>query len=145
MTTTQRVKTNERLMGRLSHDADLLKELTAVCCQHEIRLGRVEAIGALKEAVLSFYDQQARTYRTFDIKETLEITSLIGNISLKDDVPIVHAHITLSNASGEAFGGHLAPGCKVFACEFNIEIFKGDDLVRGYDEETGLPLWQMDG
>jgi hypothetical protein len=35
----------------------------------------------------------------------------------------------------------LAPGTIVFACECVIEKFEGPILERGFDEETGLPLW----
>ena len=40
-------------------------------------------------------------------------------------------------------GGHLAPGTIVFACELIIEAFDGQELNRGMDRETGLPLWNM--
>ena len=44
---------------------------------------------------------------------------------------------------GKAFGGHLAPGTIVFACEFIIQEMEGAPYVRDYDEETGLQLWRM--
>ena len=56
---------------------------------------------------------------------------------------MVHAHVTLSDEQGNAFGGHLAPGTVIFACEFVIQELAGDALTRGFDEQTGLPLWQM--
>ena len=62
-------------------------------------------------------------------------------ISLRDGEPVVHAHITLSDQQTRAFGGHLAPGTIVFACEFIIHIFEGAKMERGFDEQTGLPLW----
>ena len=34
---------------------------------------------------------------------------------------MVHAHVTLGDAEGRAFGGHLAAGTPVFACEFVIQ------------------------
>jgi len=34
-------------------------------------------------------------------------------------------------------------GTIVFACEFIIEAFDGPPLERGFDETTGLPLWDM--
>jgi hypothetical protein len=106
----------------------------------------------VQKARLGFYDQSNWEYRYFDIDKPLEITKLVGNVSLKDGSPIVHAHITLADADGNAFGGHLAPGTVVFACEFIIHEFypqyeqfgeQAPTFERGYDEETGLPLWQM--
>lgn len=130
-------------VGKLKYGSDLLEELTSVCEHNDIHIGRVEAIGAVKKARLCFYNQQERKYDFFEIEENLEITALLGNISMRDGKPIVHAHITLSDAQGRAYGGHLAPGTVVFACEFSIDLFQGPRLLRAYDEETGLPLWEM--
>jgi hypothetical protein len=79
-----------------------------------------------------------------DLKKPMEILSLMGNVSLKDDKPFVHAHITLADARGVAMGGHLAEGTIVFACEFMIEEYISDRaLVRYFDEKTGLFLWPV--
>jgi predicted DNA-binding protein with PD1-like motif len=74
----------------------------------------------------------------------LEITSLTGNVSIKDGKPLVHVHVTLADKKGNAFGGHLAEGTIVFACEVCIQVFQGEPLKRGFDKTTGLPLWEMD-
>jgi len=138
-----KVQPQRILVGKLKHGGDLLEELTSVCEHNDINLGRVEAIGAVKKARLGFYNQQQRKYDFFEIEENMEITALLGNISMRDGKPMVHAHITLSDAQGRAYGGHLAPGTVVFACEFIIDLFQGPQLLRTHDEETGLPLWEM--
>ena len=130
-------------IGRLEHGADLLEELTAICKEKDITLGKVEALGAVQKARLGFYNQDAKEYSFFEIDKNLEITNLTGNISLRDGESMVHAHITLSDSDGKAFGGHLAPGTIVFACEFIITVLDGPQLLRGMDEQTGLPLWKM--
>ena len=143
MTIRRKVKSKELFMGKLSYGCDLLEGLTSICQKENIRLGKIEALGAVQKAHIGFYDQQAREYRFLTISQPLEITKLVGNISLKDGNPFVHAHITLADEEGKAFGGHLAPGTVVFACEFIIESFDGPVFERGFDEETGLPLWAM--
>ena len=132
-------------IGKLAHNADLLGELTSLCTKYNITLGRIEALGAVQKARLAYYDQDKKVYEFFEINQHLEITCLVGNVSLKDGKPLVHAHITLADEKGNAFGGHLADGTIVFACEVCIEVFKGDKLIRGFDDTTGLPLWEMDG
>jgi predicted DNA-binding protein with PD1-like motif len=143
MTITHKVKSRELFMGKLSYGCDLLEEITLVCQKENIRLGRIEALGAVQKAQIGFYDQQTREYRFLKLAQPLEITKLIGNISVKDGNPFVHAHVTLADETGKTFGGHLAPGTVVFACEFIIEAFDGPVFERGFDEETGLPLWTM--
>ena len=130
-------------MGACAHGEDLLAELTAVCAAENVHLGRVEALGAVQKARLAYYDQAAREYRHFQLDRRLEIAALVGNVSLKDGQPIVHAHVTLTDDAGRAVGGHLAPGTIVFACEFCIQTLEGPPLVRGFDETTGLPLWRI--
>jgi predicted DNA-binding protein with PD1-like motif len=71
----------------------------------------------------------------------LEIAACSGNISIKDDSPIVHAHIVLSDENGVATGGHLMPGTVIFAAEASVMELKGQPLVRQVDSVTGLPLW----
>jgi predicted DNA-binding protein with PD1-like motif len=131
-----------KIIGKLEVGDDLLTTLNELCKKEGITMGRVEAIGAVKCARIGFYDQRRRSYQFFNVEGEREILSLMGNISLKEDAPFVHAHIILGDASGAAMGGHLSEGTEVFACEFIIEEFLGEELRRGFDEATGLPLWK---
>jgi predicted DNA-binding protein with PD1-like motif len=139
----KQVKLQEIVMGKLAYDCDLLNELMNISIEHKITLGRIGAIGAVKKACIGFYNQKTQTYQFSNFDQPLEIASLIGNISLKDGNPFVHAHITLADESGKSYGGHLAPGTVVFACEFTLEIFDGPAFNRCFDEETGLQLWSI--
>jgi len=130
-------------IGKLEHGADLLEELTGVCEEKNIRLGYVVALGAVRKARLGYYNQETKEYKFFELNKNLEITSLSGNISLRDGQPMVHAHITVSDSNGRTFGGHLAPGTIVFACEFIITALSGPQLTRDHDDQTGLPLWKI--
>ncbi len=137
------VQLKQTVIGRLRHDEDLLEELHSVCKEKDIRLGRISAIGAVKKARIGFYDQEARRYRFLEINKDLEISSLAGNVSVRDGKPMVHAHITLCDCDGNAYGGHLVEGTIVFACEFVMDIYDGPQYLREHDEMTGLPLWKM--
>ncbi|MFO8111195.1 MAG: DNA-binding protein [Desulfosalsimonadaceae bacterium] len=143
MAKMEKYGTGPVVMGRLDHGADLLEEITEICRKEGIRMGRVAAIGAVSGARLGFYNQETREYRFFSIDQPLEILNLAGNISIKDGEPMVHAHVVLGDKDGKAFGGHLAPGTTVFACECIIGVLEGPVLERKLDSETGLPLWDM--
>jgi uncharacterized protein len=133
---------NRIFMARLGHGADLLAEITALCKERDISLGQVSAIGAVKKACVGFYDQGKRVYEYITFDRPMEIANLTGNISIKDGAPFVHAHVTLADEKGAAFGGHLAPGTIIFAGEMIIESFDGPQLSRAFDQETGLALWK---
>ncbi len=143
MAITHEVKAVKMFMGKLEYGVDLLGEITQICIDKDIRLGRIDALGAVKKARLGYYNQHNHEYHFCDLNQTLEITNLIGNVSIKDGVPVVHAHVTLSDREGHAYGGHLAPGTIVFACEIVIHVLDGPQFERGLDQKTGLPLWRM--
>ena len=105
----------------------------------------MQAIGAVSQARVGYYNQAERKYYFLDLARPLEIIALTGNISLKDGEPMVHAHVTLSDSDGRAFGGHLAEGTLVFACEFAIQEYRSATaLVRQMDDPTGLFLWPQE-
>jgi uncharacterized protein len=136
------VTPGRKIMGRLAKGEDLLAALTNCAREHGITLGEVQAIGAVSQARVGFYNQAERKYYFLDLARPLEIAALTGNISLKDGEPMVHAHVTLSDSDGSAFGGHLAEGTLVFACEFTIQEYRSATaLVRQMDDPTGLFLW----
>ena len=143
MAIIREVKAVKMFMGKLAHGVDLLEEITKICVDRDICLGNVEALGAVKKARLGYYNQQDQEYCFYDLNQALEITNLTGNISIKDCAPVVHAHVTLSDKDGHAYGGHLASGTIVFACEVAIQVLDGQKFERGFDQETGLPLWKM--
>lgn len=137
-------KTKEGIIiGKIAYGKDLLTELNQLVIKERISLGKVEAIGALQKATIAYYHQDSQNYELITFNQHLEIVSLLGNISLKDDKPMVHAHITLGDKKGNLLGGHLSSESIVFACEFMIFPFSGLTLKRQLDPKTGLPLWEL--
>ncbi len=137
------VQTDRMVMGKGGFGQDLLDEITSVCRAAGITLGRVEALGAVQRARLGYYNQTSREYEVLELDRHLEIANLVGNVSLAGGEAMVHAHVTLSDDEGKAYGGHLVAGTVIFACEFIIQEFDGEALQRGFDDETGLPLWTL--
>ena len=133
--------TRRTLIGQIAFGEDLYGGLTRLIQTENIRLGRLQAIGATTHAVVAYYDQKARKYNTMEFPGGMEIVSCTGNISIRDGKPFVHAHISLGDREGKIFGGHLMPGTRVFACEVFIEEYEGEGLIRAEDGKTGLFLW----
>jgi predicted DNA-binding protein with PD1-like motif len=71
-----------------------------------------------------------------------EIATCVGNISMKEGEPFVHAHAVLADRNGNAKGGHLLEG-KVFAAEVHLFELVGEKIVRRNDGVTGLSLWDI--
>jgi hypothetical protein len=128
-------------VGRLETGDDLVDEIERVCAEHDVRAAWVSAIGAVKRASFAYYEQQEHRYLELASSEHHEITGFIGNISIRDDRPFLHAHATFCARSGAAVGGHLLRGCEVFAAEITIREMTGVELTRTPDEVSGLALW----
>ncbi len=129
-------------MGRLKKGSDLLLSLTEKAQDLGIRAGIVWGIGAVQNLVYGFYAQEEKRYYPLRIDKPLEVLSFLGNVSQRDQKTFIHAHVTVSDEQGKAFGGHLMEGSKVFAFEYSILELLGPELDRCYDEETGLFLWK---
>ena len=130
-----------RVVARLPHGGDLLEEIAAVADAHGMRAAELRAIGALQTARLAFYDQESHEYGEFAVAAPVELVGLLGNVSRRDGATAVHAHATLAGHDGACIGGHVAPGCVIFACELILQELVGEPLEREFDEVTGLPLW----
>lgn len=128
--------------GRLEHGRDLLDFLGEVARGQGIRMGWYSFFGAVRQARLAYYDQSARAYRSLVLEQPMEIAAGVGNVSLLDGEPFVHAHVVLSDERGAAFGGHVEPGTVIYAGEFALwELDGAEPLVRGPDPVTGLRIW----
>ena len=68
-------------MIRIDPGEDIVGSLKKLCEDEQIRLGRVEAIGAADHAVIGVYDLLKKEYYPEQLDEFMEIASLNGNIT----------------------------------------------------------------
>jgi uncharacterized protein len=128
-------------LARLPKGEDVLKAITEEFRSRSIKTGSFSLIGAVTKVVIGFYDAIERQYIFKEFNGPQEIVSCVGNISEKDGQIFAHAHIVVSDRNFLCLGGHLGEGSLIFAAElFGVES-RGADLVRQYDEPTGLMLW----
>jgi hypothetical protein len=127
---------------RAKHDSEIINFVTELAKKNAIMTATFTAIGALKCAKLGFYDQEKHEYLETLLLAPQEIASCVGNISIKEDEPFVHAHAVLADQEGYTKAGHLLEG-KVFAAEVHLTELIGEKLVRKNDVVTGLSLWDI--
>ena len=128
------------IIKKLKHGADLCEEIKAVCKKEKIQCGWFNAVGALKNLSLAFYDQKKKKYGTLKLKGAYEISSCMGNISLLDGETFIHAHINAADEKGNVKGGHLLKS-EIFAAE--LALFPSRKILkRKFDQTTGLKLWK---
>jgi predicted DNA-binding protein with PD1-like motif len=139
---TYRFTRGKTSLVRLTQGEDLLDELIAACNEVNAKSGTIEVIGAVSALVLGYYHQDRKEYESRTFQGAWEIASAVGNVSMLDDEPFVHLHVVASGDDGRCVGGHLMPGCTVFAAEAAITALGGHaPPERVLDGTTGLKLW----
>ena len=107
---------------------------------NNVSFGWINGIGAISDPELGYYDIHNKKYIKKHFEGDFELTSLIGNITLKDEELFIHSHITFTDLDFKAYGGHLFD-CRIAAAGEFI-IFKGSEkLERHYSSQVGLHIW----
>ncbi len=123
----------------LEQGEKIVDSLLRVVEQKHIRSGFVQGIGAGKDFTLGYYDLESKEYVKKDFPGEYEITSLMGNVGILNNRPILHLHITLSDSQFRAWGGHLFEGTITGTLE--VFIFRDSGrIIRKMDTKRNLAL-----
>jgi predicted DNA-binding protein with PD1-like motif len=99
--------------------------------------GSVCGIGGVEAVVLGYYDLDTKTYHKKELSGRYELVSLVGNVSIIDGEPFVHAHAVVSGPDLVAMGGHLFKATVAVTAE--IYLWGSATLVtRSLDKRVGL-------
>ena len=139
----QEFQSGRQLLGRLPYGADLVTTVENFCVENQIAMAMFTVIGAVSSVTLGAYDQNQQVYVTFKKKGHFEIVHCTGNISIRDETPTMHAHGVFADMDGKTFGGHVFSKTTIYAAEMFLRELQGKPLVREYNEQTGLYLWQQ--
>ncbi len=135
-------KSGSHYVVRIDRGEEVLDKLTEFCRQENIFSAGLYGIGATDRVIIGLYSVDNKQYHKTELLGEMEITSLIGNISMKDDAPYLHLHINVCNQDMKVFGGHLNE-CHISAtCEL-IVTPGGSGINRNLDPVTGLNVYQF--
>jgi predicted DNA-binding protein with PD1-like motif len=133
-------KLSSVIVERFTTGDDVLERLNELVRQNHVSAGSFTALGAVEKATVGYFLGDGQ-HSNISLEGPLEVLACVGNVSLKDGVPFVHAHITLSDNKGRSFGGHLMPGCTVGPTfEVTLHMYDEMELHRKLDSETKLYL-----
>jgi predicted DNA-binding protein with PD1-like motif len=124
----------------LERGEDLLDGLNRAVKELGLKAATLQVIGALEQATVGFFDQEAKEYRPISTGH-VEIASGVGNVSLRDGEPWIHLHLVLSREDGAAVGGHAMDGCRAFVVEAYFRALAGPPPVREESPGHGLKIW----
>ena len=124
-------------------DEPVMETLISVCKNNGIMNGQISGIGAVKEIEMGAYDLDSKTYLRKQYPDNHELISFQGNITLKDDNPFIHAHITIGNHDLHTRGGHLFEMKVAVVGEFIIRNIESN-VHREFDKNIGLAVWCLE-
>ena len=122
------------LAERIEDGSDLRLEIERITREYQIRAGSILCgIGGLRKCRIrtAVIDLDRPSYIDPGI---VEIVALQGTLSMHS----AHVHITVSDQTGQTWGGHLSRGCIVrMTCELVIMCHESYTFDRALDVETG--------
>lgn len=136
-------KSTSSYLFRFDRGDDLLDSLQSFCAQHSMVSGWFQALGSSQELELGYFNLSEKKYETQSYREVLEIVSLSGNLSKKDDILFCHAHGVFSRPNMTTIAGHIVR-CTIGAtCELLFMIGERN-VHRTYNPEVGLHLLESE-
>ncbi len=122
---------------------ELASGLKQFAAQQNLAGSSFKAIGAFSFVKLAWFNWETRKYQTaVELDEQVELLSLIGDITLQDGKPRVHAHAVVGKPDGTAHGGHLLEARVRPTCEL-ILTENPQHLHRQMDPESGFALLRL--
>lgn len=119
---------------------EITTELKKFASSRNLGGSSFKAIGALSHVQLGWFNWETKQYETaIELREQVELISLIGDIAMKGSNPEVHAHATVARRDGSAHGGHLMKATVRPTCEL-ILTESPEYLQKTFDAESGLAL-----
>jgi len=117
--------------------------LTGFAAEHGFHAASFTAIGAFEQATLGYFDWERKDYARIEVKEQVEVLSLLGDLAFEGDKARVHAHAVLGHRGGSTRAGHLL-SAKVRPTLEVILTQAPSYLERVHDSVSGLALIRLD-
>lgn len=126
-----------KIVLRLKKGDKVIESIENLAKAEDIKACHFAGIGAVNELKLGFWRPCDTEYKWTMFNEDLEVTSLLGNVTMFEGEPLVHAHITCGRSSSDVIGGHLGEA----TCSLTLEIFVDvidSKLIKKPDQDLGI-------
>ena len=133
---------NNKIFISLQTGDEIIESITKIFKEEKFYSGMINGIGAINQVELGFYNLESKKYKKEFFKDDYELTSLMGNIALKDEQPFVHIHINMSDDNFGVLGGHLFSAVTAASAEVII-LLDDQSIKRQLDQNVGLYLWNF--
>jgi hypothetical protein len=123
----------------LAKGSSVTEEIIRIAAAEGIRTATVEAIGGVDRLTIAYYNREKRSYDEHRYEEFLEVTSLFGNLTTRDERPFLHVHGNFGRRDMSVIGGHVI-SASVFPTLEAVLTPTTNIALRRLDEETRLTL-----
>ena len=131
-------KTSDGYFVYIEKNERIMEKITQFCINNHISNAQLSGIGAVKDTEIGAFDVQSKNYIRKNFKSVMELVSFQGNITLKDNQPFAHAHVTISDHEMNTKGGHLFDATVAAVGEFFIRKIP-NSVARKLNHDVGLP------
>jgi predicted DNA-binding protein with PD1-like motif len=121
----------------LKGGARIPDDILAIVKREKMATARVEAIGGVEELRLAYFNRDEKRYEEHDFMEFLEVTGILGNVTLKDGKPFLHVHGTFGRRDLSTLAGHVVTA-KVFPLLEVVITPTSNRALRRFDDALGL-------
>ena len=135
-------KVEDKIFISIDKGEFINEKLLEVSVNENLKSGWINGLGAISNIEIGYWDIEKKVYVKNLFDDHYELLSLIGNVSLVDNKPFIHTHISFSNTEFKVFGGHLFDAKVIAAAEFCIFI-SDYHLHRKLNCDIGLSLWNI--
>jgi len=117
--------------------AKIPDDILALARKEKISTARVEAIGGVRELDLAYFNHEEKRYEEHRFREFLEVTGILGNLTLKDGKPFLHIHGTFGRKDLSTVAGHVMKA-NVFPLLEVVITPTRNRALRKFDDALGL-------
>ncbi len=135
-------RVDDGFMVRLPKGSPVMTSLVDFLSEKHVYSGTLQAIGALQQIELGYFDLAKKTYLRKSFPGIYELVSFTGNINLVDEKPFIHAHAILSDANFIPIAGHFFDATVAVTMEVHISPVS-QKISREIDPETELKLLKL--
>jgi len=132
----------DKIFARMDKGEDIVEQVKEIALKESIKLGYIQALGAVGDITVGAFDPVSKTYRANSMQGKFEIVSLTGTINTMNGEYYSHLHMSVGDEEARVFGGHLNKAVVSGTCEMVIVAVDGE-VDRAFSPEIGLNLFRF--
>lgn len=133
---------DDTVVVRLDPGDEICASLLEFAGREKITLAELQGLGAINDFDVGVFNTQTKEYHANTFKGSYEIVSLTGSLTVMDNKPYLHAHLSAGDDKGNVVGGHLNRAVVSATAEIFVRVITGR-VNRKFSQSIGLNLFDF--